>query len=470
MNQRSFLKQNRLGLLISLFLFSATAVLYSPVKDFDFILLDDDVYITENPFVRAGLTSEGFIYAFTNVKTAGLWQPLVWLSLMVDSELYGTDWGKFHLTNVFFHAINVVLLFLALLRLTSHLPGALWRSALVAALFAVHPLNVESVAWMTERKDVLSTFFGLLTLLAYVRYSKKHSSICYGIALGTFILALMSKVMLVTLPFVLLLLDFWPLDRLKNNSQTTAESFIHQARRLVGEKIPFFILSISFSFFTFFSAKDAIIRLDAVPMTRRVAHVLVAYVNYIGRIFWPVDLTILYPFIDQITVEKTLSAEFLLAGITALAIYSARKTPGLLVGWLWFLGTLVPVIGLVQAGTQGMADRYGYIPYIGLFLMMAWSLPTTGPKFWANWRFRIPLTTSVAGLVLGVLAVMTWRQTQYWRDTETLFAHSLAVTKDNYLIHNNYGLFLDQRGNSADAKFHYLKAIEIKPRYARTPQ
>ncbi|HZQ47531.1 MAG TPA: hypothetical protein VFC07_10995, partial [Verrucomicrobiae bacterium] len=354
-----------------------TVAVYWPVTRFAFINYDDTDYVIYNAAIQKGVTTAGVEWA---LKTgyASNWHPLTWISHMVDCGLYGLKPGGHHLTNLLFHTANVVLLFLILGQFT----GAMWRSALVAALFAWHPLHVESVAWVSERKDVLSTFFWLLTMAAYGAYAKASkvqgpgSKVGYCLALLAFALGLLSKPMVVTLPFVLLLLDYWPLKRI-------AELNKDNLARLVLEKIPFFILAMLECVVTFWAQKsgDAVVKSAALPFSARVANALVSYVRYLWKTIWPENLAAPYPFSHNWTFWTAAGAGLFLVIISAVVLWRIRAQPYLAVGWFWFLGTLVPVIGLVQVGIQSMADRYTYVPLIGIFIMLAWSIPDR----WAKW-------------------------------------------------------------------------------------
>ena len=345
--------------LIALLLALITLLVYLPVTHSSFLDYDDDDYITNNQMVQNGLTLAGIQWAFTTAHASN-WHPLTWLSHMTDCELFGLNPAAHHFVNVLFHAANAVLLFTLVLRLT----GALWPAAFVAALFAWHPLHVESVAWVAERKDVLSTFFALLSLLSYVRYAKENRRRCFWVALACFALGLMAKPMLVTLPFVMLLLDFWPVQRFNGST----------VQRLLIEKIPFFTLAAISCIVTFLVQRNmAVASLELVPMGFRLENVPVAYVAYLSKLIWPSNLAVIYPMPSdfQLPPMKVALAVTLLIFVSAIVWLNRKRTPYLPVGWLWFLGTLVPVIGLVQVGTQAFADRYTYFPAIGLFFMVA---------------------------------------------------------------------------------------------------
>jgi Flp pilus assembly protein TadD len=459
-------------LLISLLLIFGTLVVFWQVRTFDFVYFDDDLYITDNPHLQDGFNQENVIWAFTN-NHVGLWLPLTWLSFMLDYELYGLNPGGYHFTNVLFHLLNTLLLFFILRRIT----GSLYRSALVAALFALHPLHVESVAWVTERKDVLSTLFWMLTLWFYVQYAAQPRLYHYLLALFTFALGLMAKPMLVTLPFVLLLMDYWPLGRFQSGQcENHINSEIHEsthsnklppgAFRLLLEKLPFLVLAAAASWITFLAQQSwgAAASVEVLPARMRVANAMVAYIRYMGKMIWPQKLAVFYPHPgNTLPIWQVVGAGFLLSLMSLLAFRARHRYPYLLVGWLWYLGTLVPVIGLVQVGKQSMADRFTYIPLIGLFIIIAWTVPC----LLAKWRYqKIALFTS-ATLVLVALMIVTRFQVGHWRNSITLFEHTLAVTTDNPVIHNNLGKALIRRGEIDKARFHYAKALQLQPNSAK---
>jgi tetratricopeptide (TPR) repeat protein len=397
-------------------------------------------------------------WAFTT-NTAGNWHPLTWLSHMLDCQIFGLRPGWHHLVNALLHGANTALLFAVLRAMT----GMAWRSALVAALFAVHPLHVESVAWIAERKDVLSTFFGLLAMWAYARYAAAPSVMRYGSVACFFALSLLSKPMLVTLPFVLLLLDVWPLKRFWIQSGAAIQK--PKSGWLFLEKLPLLAMSAALSVVTFTAQKSvgAVQPIDVLPLSQRLANAIAAYVGYLKKAFWPVDLAVMYPLPTQTSVAKTLLAVLVLVGITIGVGMLSRKRPWLAVGWLWFLGTLVPVIGLVQVGVQSMADRYTYVPLIGVFIMIAWSFPPAA--FAATNRGRFTAAAVVA-LILTALAAVTFTQIQVWKNTITLSDHAVKVTEGNYVAHNALASALDQKGDLTGARDHIEKSLQIKPDYA----
>jgi tetratricopeptide (TPR) repeat protein len=459
-------------ILVCLLLVAATLAVYWQVQNYDFIRWDDTQYVTENPYVQAGLSGKGFIWAFTT-NHASNWHPLTWLSHMLDCQLYGLNPAGHHLTNVFLHTVNVLLLFWILSRMT----GTLWRSGFVAALFAIHPLHVESVAWVAERKDVLSTPFWLLTMWAYVRYVDRPGIKTYLVVLFTFTLGLMAKPMLVTLPCVLLLLDYWPLTRVQVGQldgslsapvqpPSGSSKAKPQALRLLWEKAPLFALAAISSLVTFLVQKGggAVRDLEIYPVTIRIANALVSYVKYIGKMIWPRDLAVLYPHPgESLPLWQAVGAGLLLLMVSFAVIRAAKRYPYLTVGWLWYLGTLVPVIGLVQVGQQAMADRYTYVPLIGLFIMIAWGVYELLSK--VSHR-RILLATG-AGVLITALMICTWKQVRLWQDSITLFEHTLSITSNNYSMHHNLANVLRESGKIDEAIAHYSKALEINPNHAR---
>jgi len=432
--------------LIYLALTISVLLVFWQVRDFGFVEFDDGAYIYENQHVLNGLTRDGIHWAFTTGHEAN-WHPATWLSLMLDCQWFGTNPGRMHLVNVFWHLANTLLLFGALKRMT----GSLWPSAFVAAAFALHPMHVQSVAWITERKDVLSTFFLLLTLAAYAGYVRRPSAFRYAAALLLFALGLMAKPMLVTLPFVLLLLDYWPLNRFegawpqKNSGRQAGPSVPATDNhsillRLLIEKVPFIALSVVSSVITFLVQRGAMTPMDGLGRKDRIFSAAMAYFEYIKKLFWPGDLAVLYPLGQpgDILPGQFALCVLLLLGVTLLVLLGGRRRPYLPVGWFWFVGTLVPVIGLVQVGSQAYADRYTYIPYIGLFIMMAWGVPDLLKK----WKYRKEILLALSALSILCLSIITWTQVGYWQDSITLYDHTLKVTDNNWFIYNNRGIFI----------------------------
>jgi len=428
-------------------------LVFGQVGRHPFINYDDDVYVYENPHVRGGLSKEGVSWAFTTFDAAN-WHPLTWISHMTDVQLFGLDAGWHHRVNVLFHLANTVLLFLVLWRMT----GGLWQSAFVAALFAVHPLHVESVAWVAERKDVLSTLFWLLTMGAYLGYVRRPSVRRYLPVFVFFALGLMCKPMLVTLPFVLLLLDGWPLGRLS----------VPTLGRRILEKTPLLGLSTVSCIITYVAQGrgKAISSLDVIPLGLRVSNALVSYVAYLWKAVWPAPLAIFYPHPATvgagIPAWKISGAVLLLAGISFLALRERQRRPYLAAGWLWYLGTLVPVIGLVHVGGAAHADRYTYVPLVGVFIAVAWGISDS----LSGWRWRRPVLWASGGAVVVALSAAAWIQAGYWRDNVTLYSHAVAVTEKNWMALTNLGAAYEESGKPQEAVICYQKALRIKPEYA----
>jgi tetratricopeptide (TPR) repeat protein len=466
-------------LVIALLLAVITLALYWPVRQHEFVNYDDPDYVTENPRVKAGLTKAGIVWAFTQLHGEHTyWHPVTWLSHMMDCQLFGLNAGAHHLGNVAFHAANVMLLFGVLRRLT----GATGRSLAVAALFALHPLQVDTVAWVTERKNVLSTFFFLLTVWAYARHAVGEgrnqapvgtadhatriapsvsiihlpSSIFYFMALAFFALGLMSKPAGVTLPFVLLLLDYWPLQRWPRCS----------VRRLLLEKAPFLFLAAAVSAITIVAHQRlrSVASLAEMPLTGRLANALVSYARYLKKVFWPRDLAVFYPYPAAWPMEVVVLAALILLGVSAVVVWRRRSQPYLVVGWCWFVGTLVPTIGLIQAGDQSMADRFVYVPLIGLGLMLVWG----GANVLAEVKHRQLTFAVLATLILGACLAATRQQLRYWQDSVTLFSHELDVTEANYMAHDCLGDVLYQRGRVDEAIVQFQEALKIQPNCAES--
>jgi Tfp pilus assembly protein PilF len=445
-------RSKTLTIVICTLLALSVLVIYAQTANFGYVAYDDDQYVYQNTWVKAGLTPSNVGWAFTTFFYAN-WHPLTWISYMLDFNLFGSNPGAQHLVNVALHLASTLLLFLALVRMT----GQPWRCAVVAAIFAVHPLHVESVAWISERKDVLSTFFEMLTLLLYVRYTEKRSVGNYLAVAVAFGFSLLAKPMAVTFPFVLLLLDFWPLRRLAWPLQPAV------LRRLFLEKTPLLAMAAVTSVLTFLAQRGygAVASLSHLPLAERVANAAIAYVAYIGKTFWPMDLAVLYP-VQQPVIGNALIAVLILAAITVAASKWVRQRPYLAVGWLWYLGMLVPVIGLVQVGTQLMADRYTYVPMVGLSIAVVWTIADLVKNRPA---LRIAATAATIPM-LAILAGAAYQQTAYWKTSRTLFEHTLAITKDNRIIQNNLGVVLADEGNSAEAVKLFHSALAIDPDYA----
>jgi tetratricopeptide (TPR) repeat protein len=452
--------------LICIFLVVSTLAVYWRVIYSDFVNFDDPIYVTENEHVMSGLSGANVVWAFTS-KDVSYWHPLTWLSHMLDCELYGLRAGMHHLTSLILHAANSLLLFFVFKRMT----GAVWRSAFVAAFFALHPLNVDSVAWITERKNVLSTLFWLLTMWAYAGYAYRGGVGRYLLVLVLFGLGTLAKPMLVTLPFVMLLLDYWPLGRYrlepacdeKTESQT-GRSGLSVFLGLLREKIPLFVLSAVAVYFFSSSGHRAGTKVseELVPVKLRIANAVVSYVAYIGKMILPRKMAVFYPYPDRVPTWEVIVALLLLVAASAFVIAQLKRRGYLATGWAWYLGTMVPVIGLFQVGLwPAMADRWAYVPLIGLFVIIAWGIGDLAAK----WRLRSITLAIPAGACLSVLMVCTWLQVGHWRDGSTLFRHAINVTHGNYIAHYNLGNILLKEGKTDEAIEHYRKAAEIHVNY-----
>lgn len=458
----------RKELILALILVAAAWAVYWPVKDHEFVNFDDGEYITENWVIQKGLNRESVAWAFTTTFPT-YWHPLTWLSIMADVELFGLEPGRHHLSNVFLHTINSLLLFFILLRMT----GAVWRSFWVALLFALHPLHVESVAWATARKDVLSTFFLFLTIWAYYGYTKKQTVKRYVLVIVLYSLGLMSKPMLVTLPFMLLLMDFWPLGRL--HLQEPASPKKKRGKRpaavdrpgtpafsLVLEKLPFLglalICTLAVSFLR--TAGEPFLGFDLRPLTLRMANALVSYVGYLFQMIWPMNLSVYYPFPISLPTWQVAGSALVLVLVSLLAIRSAPRRPYFLVGWLWYLVTFFPVIGLVQWGLwPATADRFTYVPLIGIFLIVAWGIP----EITERWERRNAILAASSGAAVLYFSAFTWFQLSHWQNSITLFTRALEVTDNNYIAHNNLGVALKEKGEVDSAVRHYKESLRIFP-------
>jgi tetratricopeptide (TPR) repeat protein len=518
---------------VCLLLALITLAVFWPVKNCDFVNYDDPDYVTSNPHVQQGLTPASVIWAFGTGRASN-WHPLAWLSHMLDVDLFGLDASGPHIVNLLFHVANTLLLFMVLRRLS----GAHWRSAFVAALFALHPLHVESVAWISERKDVMSAFFWLLTIWAYARYVERaegqrrttdehgwtrisgktstegnegnkglvrelresgeqgKSSLSsfasvnsgfkagskgwYGLALLFFVLGLMSKPMLVTLPFVLLLLDYWPLKRVPSSKfqvpssegqapgtalgQSRPSGIVYPPSTLVWliwEKIPFFVFSAISCVITFLVQRraGAVGSLGNYPIGSRVENAFVSYARYLGKMFWPAQLAVPYPHPGYWPWAWVIFSVALVAGLSIGALWVGRKLPFVVTGWFWFLGTLIPVIGLVQVGTQSMADRYTYVPLIGAFIVLAWGAGAVV----ARWRLPLIAVVFAAVVVSGACAARTIDQLHYWQNSESLFRRAIELTRDNWLAYDDLGVYLYSKGHVGEAVENYHQALRIKP-------
>lgn len=447
---------------VALLLSAVVVALYWQTSHFDFVMYDDGKYVTANGHVKAGLTLSGVRWAFTSTYDAN-WFPLTWLSHMATVQLFGLNAGAHHLVNVIFHAINSFLMFFVFWRLT----GTLWRSAFVAALFALHPLHVESVAWVAERKDVLSAFFWLTTMLAYYGYGKRPGTGRYLFTLFLFTCGLMTKPMLVTLPFVLLLLDFWPLRRFSPPSDSAcAPTGMPTASvpRLILEKVPFIVLSIASSILTFIVQRKggAVNELDHSSLLFNAANAFVSYVRYIIKMFWPREMAVFYPVELSLPPWQTVAAVIFLLFLSAVVLWQRKRRPYLAVGWFWYVGTLVPVVGFVRVGLHAIADRYTYIPLVGLFIMISWGMAEAATR---SKGIKV-VASCVAMAAVVVLAVLSHLQLATWRNNYTLFQHAIAVTENNWLAHNNLATALVADGRLDEALYHVGEALRSKPDYA----
>jgi len=452
----------RREIIICLFLVAATLSVFWQVHNHDFVNYDDNTYVTENIQVQRGLDPTTVLWAFTTTY-ANFWHPLTWLSHMLDCQLFGLTPGMHHLSNLILHIINTILLFLVFSAMT----GSLWRSAVVAALFALHPLHVESVAWVSERKDLVSTLFWFLTMGSYLWYVRRPGLPRYLPVLLFFVMGLMAKPMLVTLPFVLLLLDYWPLNRIRFGEPDTSDSQPGTPMSvLLLEKLPLFALTAVFCIVAFLAQQQggATGSLDTYPLGVRISNALVSYALYIGKMFWPQGLAVYYPHPRELQSWQAIGSGILLTFLTVLSLREARRRPSLVVGWLWFIGTMVPVIGLVQVGSHAMADRYTYVPLIGLFIALVWGLSDIA----STWHHRRAILTLSAGVVLASLMAVSWFQVRHWQNSITLFSHTLAVTSNNLKAHNNLGTAQLALGNPEEAAHHFSAAVQINPGSAIT--
>ncbi len=446
-------KTNRRCLTIGvcIFLAALTWVVFGQTLGHDFVNYDDPKYVYENTKITSGLSMTGIAWAFTHIHSEN-WHPLTTISHMLDCQLYGLKAGGHHFTNALLHSIAAILLFLTL----QYMTGAFWRSAFVAAVFAIHPLRVESVAWIAERKDVLSGVCFMLTLLAYVHYVRAPSIGRYLFVAVVFAFSLMSKPMLVTLPFLLLLLDYWPLSRIRDPSSDIRRRLL----TLVVEKIPLIALSAVSSVVTFLAQRGAVGWTEQLPVLARINNAVVSYVAYIWQMLWPVKLAVFYPHPEnRLQPWEIILSLLLLLGITAAAIALRKQRPYFITGWLWYLGMLVPVIGLVQVGWQSRADRYTYLPQIGLYIVAAWAVS----DLTALWRRQRTILSAAAILTIAVLSWRAWVQTSYWRDSETLFMHALAVTSNNDVAENNLGIVFLRKGKLDDAISLLQAAVDLRP-------
>ncbi|MGB7567432.1 MAG: tetratricopeptide repeat protein [Chitinivibrionales bacterium] len=441
------LKQKRLAIGIALLLAIVTLIVYNGVFKSDFLNFDDDVYITSNNHVLQGLTLDGFKWALS-ARYANNWHPLTWISHMMDVQLFKLNPAGHHFTSLFFHILATLLLF-GFLR---YLTGKLWISGFIAALFALHPLHVESVAWVAERKDVLSAVFWFAALWAYVYYVRRPNIGRYLTVLMLFGLGLLSKPMLVTLPIILLFLDYWPLERL--NKQNFG--------RVAAEKLPMLLMSIASAIITIIAQKEAVAGLNRLNLGTRLSNAAMSYCTYIGQAFWPTRLAVYYPFVQNRSLIIIAVCVMLLIMISFTAFWIGRREKYLIFGWLWYLVTLIPVIGIMQVGGQGHADRYTYIPFIGIFITVAWGLSFAVDKLKSSKKMlmQIPLL-----FILIAISFKTWEQVGYWKNGVTLYRHAIDVTKKNDLAYNNLGFLLSLNGQTNEALDMFQKAVDINPNF-----
>jgi len=438
--------------LIYIILAVAALVAYEPVRKNGFVNYDDTGYVTKNQNVQSGINVKSVIWAFTSFHM-GIWHPLTWLSHMLDCQLFGLNPLGHHLVSLLLHILNALLLFWVLKRMT----GAVWQSAFVAALFVLHPLRVESVAWASERKDVLSVLFWMLTMAAYLRYVEKPGFGRYSAVLLFLLLGLMAKPMLVTLPFVLLLLDYWPLERFGYQQQKKVG-----LRALIVEKIPMFVIVLASSIITFIAqrASGSVTSIEYLPVARRIGNASVYYLRYLGKMICPCRLAVFYPY-QKLAQLQMIICFIAIVVISVVVLYAARRRRYLTVGWLWFLGTFVPMIGLVQIGKQSIADRYTYLPSIGISIMVVWAAAELVRRYKFT-KFALAITGS---LILLLLITSTRIQTAHWLSSLTLFEHTVKVTENNYQMHNNYAGALKRSDRFDEAVEQFKEAIRIKPDY-----
>jgi protein O-mannosyl-transferase len=445
----------RVDLFICIIIIMATLCVYSQVKKYDFVGFDDNEYVYENAHVKTGLTLKNILWAFTAFHSNN-WHPLTWISHMMDCQVFGLNPGLHHLMNLFFHIVNSLLLYFVFKQMT----GEQWKCGFMAAVFALHPLHVESVAWISERKDVLTAFFWLLAMWSYFRYSKRPCLATYAWVFIFFLLGLLSKPMIITLPFVLMLMDYWPLDRFDNQA-IAGFNIRKKLFLLVLEKIPLLILVPVSSLLTFYAQKQGGIvkSLDIFPLNVRIANAIVSYALYIIKIIYPVKMAFLYPHHGMPSWLNIGAALILISTICYLSIRYYKKYPYVIVGWLWYLGTLVPVIGIVQVGMQSMADRYTYIPSIGLLLIVAWGVP----EALAKWRYKEIWLAAAVFTVIAISGVIAWKQTGYWKNSLSMLEHTIRVTSKNYIALDTLGVVLLRHGRTDEAINYHLQAQKIYP-------
>jgi tetratricopeptide (TPR) repeat protein len=442
------IREKRRTVYIAFVLTIITAVVYSGVFKNDFINFDDNVYVTSNTHIQQGLSWEGVMWAFTTIYGSN-WHPLTWISHMLDIQFFGLNPAGHHLTNLIFHILATLLLF-GFLRYAT---GKVWVSSLVAALFALHPVHVESVAWVAERKDVLSAIFWFLTLWAYVYYTRSPNKRKYALVLILFAFGLLAKPMLVSLPFILLLLDYWPLERMTLNRQAVG--------LLLLEKIPLLIMAVASSIITVIAQQEAISGFNRIDFKIRLSNAILSYCIYLWQAFWPTGLAIFYPYANPHSIN-VLGCSFLLVVVTVAVLWKGRQSKFLITDWFWFIIALIPVIGIVQVGGQAHADRYTYLPFIGIFIIFIWGFNEISEKILI--RNKMVMKIVIAILFLA-LSVKTWVQVGNWKNSLTLFSHAIDVTKGNDLAYMNLGLTTESMGRPLEAIDYYQKAIDIDPNY-----
>ncbi len=427
-----------------------TLAVFGQVTHFDFVSLDDPIYVINNPHITSGISLEGIGWAFTTTY-ADFWHPLTWMSLMLDYQFYGLNPGGYHITNLILHILGTFLLFWLFNRMT----GAVWKSAFIAVLFALHPLHVESVARIASRKDVLSAFFWMLTLCLHVYYTEKPAIKRYLPVLFSFVLALMSKPMVVTLPVIMILLDYWPLRRFESQK---GNLFLRQVK----EKFLFFALSAVFSIITIYAQNKSDITEMQHPLPSRIINAIISFVTYLKKTFWPGDLIVCYDFFDQVYLWQIITGLLLIISISIVAMLLVRRLPALFVGWFWYFIALLPVIGIIPRGFNNMADHYTYLPLIGIFIMLAWGIPD-----WIKNRNQANRYLLAATLIfLSVMVFLSWKQCGYWKNSMELYRHALKVDNDNYRANHGFGLALSKEGQSKEAIAYFNKAIGKAPFFA----
>ncbi len=441
-------------LMIYVVLILVTLAVYCQVRQFDFTNFDDNFLVFENIHIQSGITVDALHWAFTT-NHGDLWNPFLWLSFMLDYQLYGLNAGGYHVTNLILHILSALLLFWVFERMTK----ALWPSAFVAAVFALHPLHVESVAWVTERKDVLSAFFWMLTLCLYARYTEKPVLKSYLLVLAGFFCALMSKAMAVTLPVIMILLDYWPLNRFEARK---GSRILWQVK----EKAPFFFLSVIFSFIVFYvqyyrPSLKHLPQMTSPPLGSRLINAAVSFVTYLEKTFWPHDMAAFYPFPFYLTAQEIIVSVMIIMAVTLAVTANAKRAPYLFTGWFWFTAAILPVIKILQVGSDGMADRYHYLPSIGLSVMIVWGVSSLFKSESARKYILFPSALAV----IALLAAVSWHQCGYWKNSVTLFNHALKVTYNNHLAHGQLGQALLDEGKSTEAIVHFNEALRIMPGY-----